>query len=294
MKLKAILQEKLDLILSYYVTSYKTDNLYDFKILKYISKNIEKLEKQEAPIPELKTVPSNALEVINETVDTSAVLYKYETYKSFNYPFIKLDEEEIARRKLILSSIKNKVESCKSCKLYTGRKNVVVGEGVVNPIVLVIGEGPGVEEDASGRPFVGPSGKFLDKWLSSISLNREENVYILNVIKCHPPMNRPPQDAEMVACSPYIEEQIKVLKPLAILSLGNVATSFLLAQKVFITKKRGTLTMYKNNIPLLPTFHPSAVLRDMRLKELVWQDLKVLREFLKEFAYNFPIKPESN
>jgi DNA polymerase len=158
---------------------------------------------------------------------------------------------------------------------------------------MVIGEGPGADEDETGRPFVGRAGQLLDRMLDSkgkIDLSRSANCYIANIVKCRPPGNRNPQPDEISACLPYLVRQIKLLKPQVILAAGNTAVKTLLDSTEGITRLRGTFTLFRGtllmdsefNIPLLPTFHPSALLRDESLKAPVWEDMKTLRAKLCE------------
>jgi DNA polymerase len=158
----------------------------------------------------------------------------------------------------------------------------VPGEGVPHPLVLVVGEGPGADEDAAGRPFVGKAGQLLDRILSGIGLSRDKNCFIANVVKCRPPGNRDPLPAEIAACLPFLERQIDLLKPLAILAVGRVPANTLLNDDRGIGKLRGCFTEYRSRkaggpaIPLLATYHPSALLRDEALKRPVWEDVKLL------------------
>jgi DNA polymerase len=161
------------------------------------------------------------------------------------------------------------------------------------PLVMGIGEGPGADEDETGRPFVGRAGQLLDRMLDSkgkIGLFRNSNVFIANIIKCRPPENRNPQPDEITACVPFLVRQIKLIKPRVILAAGNTAVKTLLDSTEGITRLRGTFTTFRGtllmdgefDIPLLPTFHPSALLRDESLKAPVWEDLKTLRAKLCE------------
>jgi DNA polymerase len=141
---------------------------------------------------------------------------------------------------------------------------------------MIIGEGPGAEEDSSGLPFVGPAGKLLDKMLSSIALSRESNCFIANVVKCRPPLNRDPQDDERAACMGYLRRQIALLRPQAILCVGRVAASALLETGEGVGRLRGRWRELEG-VPLLVTYHPSALLRDEALKRPAWEDLKLFR-----------------
>jgi uracil-DNA glycosylase len=178
-----------------------------------------------------------------------------------------------------LEEIAARVRSCSACKLASTRKNAVPGEGAASPLVLVVGEGPGAEEDSSGRPFVGPAGQLLDKMLASIGLDRRTNCFIANVVKCRPPRNRDPEPEEREACLGYLREQAAALRPRVVLCAGRVAAQALLATTEGIGALRGSWREFEG-LPVLATYHPSALLRDESLKRPAWEDLKKLREFL--------------
>jgi DNA polymerase len=174
--------------------------------------------------------------------------------------------------------------SCAACKLCETRANAVPGEGAQRPLVMVIGEGPGADEDASGRPFVGKAGQLLDKMLASIGLSRETNCFIANVIKCRPPGNRDPLPEEIAACAPFIHRQIKILQPRFILSAGRIATQALLKTAESMGQLRGRIIELQTDsgaIQLIATYHPSALLRNEDLKRPAWEDLKLLRSALE-------------
>jgi DNA polymerase len=179
-----------------------------------------------------------------------------------------------------LEKITADVRACLSCRLCETRTNAVPGEGVSQPLVMVIGEGPGADEDASGRPFVGRAGQLLDKMLASIGLSRESNCFIGNVIKCRPPANRDPQPDERIACMKFLARQITILKPRFILCAGRIAGQALLNTMEPIGSLRGRCIDYKageRTIPLYITYHPSALLRREEFKRPAWEDLKLLR-----------------
>ena len=180
-----------------------------------------------------------------------------------------------------LESIAQAVGRCTRCRLHQGRTRTVPGEGHPHPLVMCIGEGPGAEEDRSGRPFVGPAGKYLDRWLGAVGLNRSEHCFIGNIVKCRPPGNRDPQPDETAACIPYLQQQITILKPKLILSLGRIATQILLDSTDGIGRMRGKWFAYAG-IPLLPTYHPSAVLRNPDLRRAVWEDIQKIRSRLDD------------
>ncbi|MDR2965745.1 MAG: uracil-DNA glycosylase [Treponema sp.] len=184
-----------------------------------------------------------------------------------------------------LDHIIGEIRSCTGCGLHTKRINAAPGEGCPTPLVMVIGEGPGQEEDEQGRPFVGKAGQLLDKMLASIGLSRNENTFIANVIKCRPPNNRDPLPEETSACANFLKRQILLLKPKYILAAGRVAAQTLLKTNEAIGKLRGKFYDYKIDsftIPLLATYHPSALLRDESYKRPAWEDLKLIKARLDE------------
>lgn len=171
------------------------------------------------------------------------------------------------------------VQICTKCRLCEGRKNAVFGEGAANARLMVIGEAPGTEEDASGKPFVGNAGKYLDSWLSAIHLDRNSSAYIANIVKCRPPENRDPEVDEVHACLPYLKRQIQLVKPQIILLVGSVAARSLLEVTDGVGKLRGRFLRYEG-VPVVVTYHPAAVLRSMDLKRPVWDDLKKVAAYL--------------
>jgi len=178
-----------------------------------------------------------------------------------------------------LEAIAEEVRVCRACRLCEKRKLAVPGQGPERPIAMVVGEGPGAEEDMSGLPFVGPAGKLLDKMLASIGLSRQSNCFIANVVKCRPPQNRDPAADEQDACIGYLRRQIAILKPQAILCAGRIASGALLHTADGVGKLRGSWREFEGT-PLLVTYHPSALLRDETYKRPAWEDLKKLKERL--------------
>ena len=150
--------------------------------------------------------------------------------------------------------------SCTKCPLASGRTTVVFGEGDPHAALMVVGEGPGREEDLQGRPFVGRSGQLLDRLLAEEMGLARGDVYIANVVKCRPPGNRDPEPAEVDACRPFLDQQVDLIDPRLVLTLGNFATRALLGTKDGITKLRGRSYPYRGGM-LVPTFHPAAALR---------------------------------
>ncbi|GMO64626.1 MAG: uracil-DNA glycosylase [Treponemataceae bacterium] len=189
-----------------------------------------------------------------------------------------------------IESIAAEVKNCTACPLCSTRKNAVPGIGPQNPLVLVVGEAPGEQEDLRGEPFVGAAGQLLDKMLLAISLSRTANCFIANTIKCRPPNNRDPLPQEENACAHFLENQIAILHPSAILAVGRIAAQKLLNTTDGINRLRGKFFDY-SGIPFMATFHPSAVLRDTRpeqqTKKDVWRDLQIFRERLRQIAPDY-------
>ncbi|MSR45919.1 MAG: uracil-DNA glycosylase [Planctomycetes bacterium] len=173
-----------------------------------------------------------------------------------------------------MRAIELEISTCSKCKLCDYRTKTVPGEGALDPPVLLIGEGPGADEDVSGRPFVGRAGQLLDRMIAAIRLRRDE-VFIANIIKCRPPENRPPEPDEVSACAPFLERQIAVLKPRLICTLGLPATRALLPETKTISSVRGKEHEWRG-IPLVPTFDPAYLLRNPDAKHDAWADLKLV------------------
>jgi DNA polymerase len=167
---------------------------------------------------------------------------------------------------------------CTKCKLSRSRSTIVFGSGNPGARFLVVGEGPGEEEDKQGKPFVGRAGQLLTKMLQSVGLDRERDCYIANVVKCRPERNRNPEPDEVAACQPFLKTQIETIRPVVVLALGNFAAQTLLATKEGITKLRGRVYEHGAAV-LVPTFHPAFLLRNPgdSFKRMAWEDLKLAR-----------------
>lgn len=175
-------------------------------------------------------------------------------------------------RRPTLEEIRAEMGDCRRCKLWRTRTHLVFGEGSPTAELMFIGEGPGAEEDQQGRPFVGPAGQLLNNLLAKLGLRREE-VYIANVVKSRPPGNREPEPDEIAACLPFLKKQIEAIQPRVIVTLGRVATQALLETGTPLTKLRGTWQSYQG-IPVMPTFHPSYLLRFPRERLKTWEDMQ--------------------
>lgn len=171
-----------------------------------------------------------------------------------------------------LDEIRARVEACHACPLCEGRTNTVFGEGDPHARVMIIGEAPGKNEDAQGRPFVGAAGKNLNELLDAAGLRREE-VFIANVLKCRPPSNRNPQAAEIEACSPFLREQTKAINPDVIVTLGNFATQYIMKTGAGITSLRGTVNQVGRFI-VMPVFHPAAAIYDRAKRPVLLADFE--------------------
>ncbi len=181
-----------------------------------------------------------------------------------------------------IAHVADAVRACTRCQLYKTATNGVPGEGPIDADFVVVGEAPGADEDASGRPFVGASGQLLTKILAAINLRRED-VFIANVVKHRPPGNRNPAPDEVAACSPYLVRQLELVRPKVILTVGNFAAQTLLGTKLGISKLRGQVHLY-HGVPLVATYHPAALLRNPTWKRPTWEDVQLARRLLDRAA----------
>lgn len=173
------------------------------------------------------------------------------------------------------------VKDCQACKLCATRTQTVFGVGPENAPLMIVGEGPGADEDAQGEPFVGRAGKLLDEMLKAIGRSRRDNVFIANVVKCRPPGNRDPEADEVEACRPYLDRQIELIKPKLIVALGRIAAQRLLSTDLPLSKLRGPMYQYgAEQTPVFVTYHPAYLLRSPREKAKSWEDLKQVHRFL--------------
>ena len=179
---------------------------------------------------------------------------------------------------LTLEEVRRELGDCKRCKLHRTRRTIVFGEGNERATLMLVGEGPGYDEDVQGRPFVGKAGQLLTKIIQSINLQREE-VYIANIIKCRPPQNRNPEPDEIQSCHPFLMKQIGVIQPKIICALGTFSAQTLLQTDTKITALRGKLFDLEG-IKVIPTYHPAFLLRNPDKKREVWEDMKKIAELL--------------
>lgn len=192
------------------------------------------------------------------------------------------------KKQEFLKEIEEKISKCTKCPLNETRNMTVPGEGNINSPVVFIGEGPGAEEDVTGRPFVGRAGKLFDEILKAVSFSRED-IFITNIVKCRPPNNRNPMPDEMNSCSPFLFSQLQIINPVLIVTLGAVPLSYLLEKKnIRITSMRGKAIQYKEESMIFPMFHPSYLLRNPSKakgspKFLTWQDIQEVKRIYEEY-----------
>lgn len=183
-----------------------------------------------------------------------------------------------------LAVVEGEAKGCTKCGLAATRTNVVFSRGSPKARLVFIGEAPGADEDETGQPFVGRAGQLLDKMIGAMGLDPQTDVYVCNIIKCRPPGNRRPEPIEVETCIPYLHEQLANIEPKAIVVLGNTAVAGLLGSKLGITKVRGQWKLYRGKIPVMPTYHPSYLLRpspqQTEAKKQAWEDLQAVMKEL--------------
>ena len=183
-----------------------------------------------------------------------------------------------------LETLKNKINSIKNCELKRSATNIVFSDGNPNAKIMIIGEGPGANEDKEGKPFVGRAGKLLDKMLTAIKLDRK-NVYISNVVNFRPPMNRRPTEEEIARYLPFLNKHIEIINPKILLLLGSTALNAVIGNEVVISKARGKWVNKKigsANPKVIASFHPAFLMRQPDQKKYAWEDLKMIRKKISE------------
>ncbi len=192
-------------------------------------------------------------------------------------PLVTLLGDEITRAES-LAEVAELIRGCERCRLCQGRTHTVPGEGNPRARLMCIGEGPGANEDETGRPFVGAAGKLLDQILGAIDCPRE-SVFIANIVKCRPPQNRKPLPDEATACLSYLHRQIALVQPTVLLAMGGTAAEWLLGVKQSLGHLRNQVHRY-GSIPLVVTYHPAALLRNPNWKKPTWDDVRIARQLL--------------
>ena len=176
-----------------------------------------------------------------------------------------------------METLHSSCSACRKCPLWETRTNLVFGVGNPKSKILFVGEAPGENEDLQGEPFVGRAGKLLDLYLTGVGLDRHENIYIANILKCRPPQNRDPKPDEQDACIDWLREQVRVLRPAIIVCLGRIAACRLISPDFKVTQEHG-IFYEKNGTLLMGTFHPAALLRDPRRKADALEDFLALQD----------------
>lgn len=184
--------------------------------------------------------------------------------------------------KVSWTQLAEEISACSRCRLCQTRTNVVPGEGNPRARIMFIGEGPGRDEDLQGRPFVGRSGELLTRMIAAIGLERSD-VYICNIVKCRPPQNRNPEPDEAAACMDYLRAQFALVRPDVVVLLGKVACRYVLREDISVMREHGRWYERKGTW-FMPTFHPSALLRDPGKKRDAWEDFQKIRDKLQQLA----------
>jgi uracil-DNA glycosylase len=232
-------------------------------------------------------MPEDPVKELQELIDSLSDWLRYQRRLGWRGVPGKAAPQIAAREKsadkiLSLEEIRAEMGDCRRCKLYAGRTRLVFGDGAANARLMFVGEAPGAEEDKQGVPFVGAAGQLLNNLLSKLGLRREE-VYIANILKSRPPGNRDPEADEIAACLPFLDQQIKAIRPRVIVTLGRISTQALLSTKVPLTRLRGQWQRY-HNIRVMPTFHPSYLLRAPQERRKTWDDMQQVMEYLTDHA----------
>ena len=211
----------------------------------------------------------------NELVYDNKSIVRYKKNNKNNTPKNKLNQ---------LEELRKRINSIKNCDLKKNATNLVFSDGNPFAKIMIVGEGPGANEDKEGKPFVGRAGKLLDKMLAAIKLNRK-NVYISNVVNFRPPMNRRPTDEEIKKYLPFLNKHIELINPKILLLLGATALNALIGNEVVISKARGKWTNKKfgeSTVQIIASFHPAFLMRQPDQKKYVWEDLKMIRKKISE------------
>ena len=204
----------------------------------------------------------------------------------------KISQMSLKGKDNLLSELRNKIKSIKNCELKKSATNLVFSDGNPNAKIMIIGEGPGANEDKEGKPFVGRAGKLLDKMLESINLNRK-NVYISNVVNYRPPQNRKPTDEEIRRYLPFLQKHIEIINPRILLLLGSTALNAIIGNEIVISKARGKWVNKKignTETNVIASFHPAFLMRQPDQKKYAWEDLKMIRKKISEFKINLNAK----
>ena len=184
-------------------------------------------------------------------------------------------------RTAILRQMQEDLQQCRNCGLCEGRTQAVLGAGVPNSRIVIVGEGPGRNEDEQGKPFVGRSGQLLEQMLEQVGLSRNQNVFITNIVKCRPPENRDPMPEECLSCRPWLDKILELIDPKIILCVGRIAAQQLFDPNFRVTRQHGEIRERDGRL-VMATFHPAALLRNPSYKPMMEEDLRKLAEIIAE------------
>lgn len=240
----------------------------------------------ETPVPAGQHAPSpvaRTAQKLLEQVTRSAHPGAQQARDAGRSATIEPEQDERSQRiaKLDWDALQDDVRQCTACGLCSQRQQTVFGTGVRQPDVLVVGEAPGAEEDRQGEPFVGAAGQLLDNMLRAVNLSRKDQVFIANVLKCRPPANRNPAVDEVLRCSPYLDRQLTLLQPKVIFAVGRFAIQHLLKSDAPVSALRGKVHEWQG-IPVIVSYHPAYLLRNLPDKSKSWSDLLLLQNTLQE------------
>ncbi len=257
------------------------DNLFEQNKLNRKTSLKIKTEQSKEFKPKSGTNRDNSIRKLKDKEEKPEVTYKIESQKKAGSQLFEEPKEKWELSKN-LNELNDLICNCQNCQLGATRNKFVFGSGNPNADAIVIGEGPGADEDAQGLPFVGRAGKLLTDILKAINFSRDE-VYIANVVKCRPPGNRTPYPQEMDTCLPYLKKQIELIQPKVILLLGLTAAQGILKKKESLTKMRGKIYEFENK-KVIVTYHPAALLRNPNWKRGCWEDVKIFRKLYDELV----------
>ncbi|MCB4746736.1 MAG: uracil-DNA glycosylase [Sulfurovum sp.] len=219
-----------------------------------------------------------------KNLKNALLLRQLKQLKQFGYRYTSVSIYKESEPNLMLPSTLEKLKSqtlkCHLCELSKSRTHVVFGEGNPQADVMFVGEGPGVTEDSTGQPFVGRSGELLTKIIENVLFVKREEIYIANIVKCRPPNNRTPSPEEAHTCKSFLLKQIELIKPKIIITLGSTAYHYMTGDDTGITKIRGTVLKQKG-YTLVPTYHPSFLLRNPSAKKEVFEDMKKVKTLMR-------------
>lgn len=233
--------------------------------------NLEAAEPYSESVPVIENIEIATANSVTESMQ--AVILESTIKPAETVEKTELLEERVnAIKQMDWQALQNCVSDCQACNLAATRTQTVFGIGDPNAEWLIVGEAPGAEEDLKGEPFVGQAGKLLDNMLAAIQLKRGDNVFIANVLKCRPPENRDPLGEELRECDPFLKRQVELIKPKLIIALGKFAAQSLLQSENTIASMRGQLHQY-NGVPVIVTYHPAYLLRNLADKAKAWEDL---------------------